>query len=56
MQEKKEEFLEEHLKKLNENAIKYLKDWKKLDEKKKEKYPDGLVTILDGIIKVFFYL
>ena len=54
--EKLEEYLEEDLKLFKDNRLINLKQWKELDEKKKEKYPDGLVTILDGITKVFFYL
>jgi hypothetical protein len=34
---------------LEKNFIKTLKQWRKLTEKQKEKYPDGLKNILDNL-------
>jgi len=43
-----EEFVEESLKLLKKNFIKKLKHWAALSDNMKDKYPDGLRTILDN--------
>eukprot|EP01080_Neovahlkampfia_damariscottae_P000811 gene811-9061_t len=45
----KSEFTKDHIKRLRDEGLKFLEDWKDLNKEDKKKYPDGLKHLLDKV-------